>query len=85
MSLASQVLSIDGTQVLIASANGMPLEVNLHSASGQLYIGASGVTTATGFRIDNGDKLTLTVPDGSSLYGISASGTQTLYVLTAVL
>ena len=63
----------------------MPLEVHLHGASGTVYLGNASVTTTTGFRFDNGDKDTFTVPDGSALYAISASGTQDLYVLTAVL
>ena len=77
--------SVDGTAVKIASSQGSPLEVHSHCASGSIYLGNSAVTTATGYRMDNGDKDTFTVPDGSALYAISGAGTQTVFVLTAVL
>lgn len=85
MSLKGYQYQVDGTAVQLASANGMPLEVHVHCASGTIYLGASDVTTSTGFRMDNGDKTIYTVPDGSSLWAISASGTQTVYCLVAVL
>ena len=85
MSITSAKLAVDGTAVKVAEANGMPLEVHLHSASGAVYLGNASVTSTTGYKFDNGDKDTFTVPDGSALYAISASGTQDLYVLTAIL
>jgi hypothetical protein len=53
----------------------------LHSASGIIYIGGADLTTANGYRLDNGDKLTLMVGDHSALYAVTSSGTATLYVL----
>ena len=53
----------------------------LHSASGALYIGGADLTTANGYRLDNGDKLTLMVGDHSALYAVTSSGTATLFVL----
>ena len=85
MSISSAQYSVDGTAVKLAEANGMPLEVHIHVASGSVYLGNSGVTTANGLRMDNGDKETYTVPDGSALYAIAASGTVTIYTLVAVL
>lgn len=85
MSITSAKLAVDGTAVKVAEANGMPLEVHLHSASGAVYLGNATVTSTTGFKFDNGDKAVFTIPDGTALYAISAAGTQDLYVLTAVL
>lgn len=85
MSISSAQYSVDGTAVKLAEANGMPLEVHIHVASGAIYLGNAGVTTANGLRMDNGDKETYTVPDGSALYAIAASGTVTVYTLVAVL
>ena len=86
MSLSSAKLSIDGTAVKMAAANGMPLEVHIHIAAGALLIGDSTVSAANGYLLDNGDKLTFTVPDGSELWGLaSGGGTTTVYVLTAIL
>ena len=86
MSIKGSVFTVDGTVTKLAEASGMPLEVHLHCASGSVYLGDSTVTTATGFKFDNGDKETFTVPDGSAIYGICNGGTtSTVYVLTAVL
>lgn len=85
MSISSAKYAVDGTAVKLAEANGMPLEVHLHSASGSVYLGNASVTSLTGFKFDNGDKATFTVPDGSALYAVSASGTQDVYALIAVL
>lgn len=85
MSLTASQLSIDGTAVKIAEAEGMPLEVHIHIASGSLYVGTSNVSTTAGYKLDNGTRETFTVPDGSALYGIANGGTSTVYVLIAIL
>jgi hypothetical protein len=56
----------------------------LHSASGALYIGGADLSLANGYRLDNGDKLTLRVGDHSALYAMTSSGTATLYVLRQI-
>jgi hypothetical protein len=58
--------------------------VYLHSASGTLYIGGADLTTANGYKLDNGDKLTMMVGDQEALYAITTSGTATLYVLSQI-
>jgi hypothetical protein len=84
MSIHSSQFSINSTAVKFAEADGMPLEVHIH-AKGTIYIGNPSVTTSTGLQMDNGDKLVFTVPDGSSLWAVSASGSQSASVLVAVL
>ena len=79
MSVSSSQYSITTTPTLIYLGDGATT-VHLHSATGQIYLGASDVTTSTGFRVDNGDKLTLDTHE-SSVYGITSTGTATLYVL----
>ena len=58
--------------------------VYLHSSSGTLYIGGADLTTANGYRMDNGDKLTIMVGDHEALYAITSSGTANLYVMTQI-
>ena len=53
----------------------------LHSASGTMYIGGADLSTANGYRLDNGDELSLLVGDHQDLYAITSTGTATLYVL----
>ena len=56
----------------------------LHSASGALFIGGADLSTTNGYRLDNGDKLTLMVGDHSALYAMASSGTATLFVLRQI-
>ncbi len=56
----------------------------LHSASGALYIGGADLSLENGYRLDNGDKLTLMVGDHSALYAMTSSGTATLFVLRQI-
>lgn len=56
----------------------------LHSASGSVYIGGADLTAANGYRLDNGDKLSLMVGDHQALYAVTSSGTATLYVLRQI-
>jgi hypothetical protein len=49
-----------------------------------MYLGAANVTTSNGYKLDNGDKLTVPVGDHEALYGITASGTQTVAVLKQI-
>ena len=44
------------------------------------YIGASGVLTTTGFELAGGESVRVSVPS-SGVYGITASGSQTAYVI----
>jgi hypothetical protein len=58
--------------------------VYLHSASGTLYLGGSDLTLANGYRMDNGDKLSLLLGDHEDLYAMTSSGTATLYVMSQI-
>lgn len=58
--------------------------VYLHSSSGTIYIGGADLTTANGYRLDNGDKITIMVGDHEALYAITASGTANLFVMTQI-
>ena len=53
-------------------------------AGGALYLGGPDVTTSNGYKLDNGDKLTVPVGDHEALYAIGASGTTTVAVLTQI-
>ena len=84
MSIAGSQYSVDGTAVKLAESNGMPLEVHIHCASGSIYLGNSAVTTATGYRMDNGDKLTMQLSDNESLYAVTAGSTVTMMVMATI-
>jgi hypothetical protein len=82
---SSAQLSIGTTASRIAASNGSPIEVHLHCSSGNVYLDGSGVTSSTGYRMDNGQVLTVTLADHEELWGVTSTGTSTLYVLVSVL
>ena len=80
MPISTQV-SITTTASIIVSANSYK-NIYLHNlGGGAIYLGGSNVTTSNGYKLDNGDKLTLIIGDTEALYGVAASGTHTLAVL----
>ena len=72
--------TISTTASQIVSALPFDQTIAIHSGSGTVYIGDSTVTSSTGYRMDNGDKITLPVGDHESLYAITSSGTAILYI-----
>jgi hypothetical protein len=49
-----------------------------------VYLGDANVTTANGYKLDNGDKMQVPVGDNEGLYGITASSSHTVAVLKQV-
>ena len=78
MAVSSAQYTVGITPVAIYLGDGATT-VHLHSATGQCFLGGSDVTTSTGFRVDNGDKLTLDTHE-STVYAVSASS-NTVYAL----
>ena len=76
--------TVTTSPTLLVTANRADQLVYLHSSSGIIYIGNSDVTTSTGYRMDNGDKLSLQLSDNEALYGIVSSGTATMMVMATV-
>ena len=77
-------ISVGTSPTLIVTANRADQQVYLHSSSGQVYLGNATVTTSTGYRMDNGDKLTMELSDNESLYAVTASGSATLIVMVTI-
>jgi hypothetical protein len=76
--------TITTAATLLVTANRADQLVYLHSSSGTIYLGNSDVTTSTGYRMDNGDKLSLQLSDNEALYGITNTGTATMMVMATV-
>ena len=83
MPTSSQV-SVTTTATLLVAANIMDQTVWIHNSVGTTYIGGSNVTTANVYKLDTDDKMELPVGDNEALYGIVASGTNTVFVLKQV-
>ena len=69
---------------MLAKTNGAPQEVHIHCAAGSAYLDGSGVTTSTGYKIDNGQLITITLTTNEELWAV-AQTSATLYVLTTIL
>ena len=81
----SAQVSVTTTATVIVPATNFDQTANLHNlGGGAIYLGGPNVTTANGYKFDNGDKLTVTVGDREALYAIAASGTHTVAVLTQI-
>ena len=80
----SSVATVTTTKAIVVPQEIGDQSVYLHSASGTIYIGGEDLTAANGYRLDNGDKLTLMVGDHSALYAMTSSGTATLFVLRQI-
>ena len=53
--------------------------LHLHaSGNTQIYIGGAGVTTTTGLELHKGNTVTVWLPESGKLYGVVASGTETV-------
>jgi hypothetical protein len=81
----SAQVTVTTTATIIVPATSFDQTANLHNlGGGALYLGGANVTTANGYKFDNGDKLTVTVGDNEALYAITASGTQAIAVLSQI-
>ena len=80
----SAVFTVTTTAAVVVAANRGDQIAHLHSSSGTLYIGGSDLTVSNGYRLDNGDKLTVEIGDNEALYAMTSSGTANLYVLSQV-
>ena len=80
MGVRSAQVTVGTTATLLAAADAVGEMVYLHSSSGTCYLGASDVTASTGYKMDNGDKITLHNREGA-LYAITSAGTVTMQVL----
>ena len=76
--------SVNSTPVLIAKTNGSPFEVHLHCAQGAVYLDSANVTTSNGFKLDNGQVITITLTTNEELWAV-ANTSSTLYTLITVL
>lgn len=81
----SAQITVDTTATVLVAATAFDQTVYLHnSGGGVVYLGAANVSTANGYKLDNGDKITIGVGDHEALYAVTASGTNVVSVLTQI-
>jgi hypothetical protein len=82
MPQTSQV-TVTTTATLLVTANRADQMVYLHSKHA-VYVGGPGVTSSTGYLIDNGDKLSMMLSDNESLYAITGAGSGIMQVMVTI-
>jgi hypothetical protein len=81
MPVSAQV-EVGTTATIIAPAANSYQNVYIHNlGGGAVYLGGSDVTTGNGYKLDNGDKLSVIIGDREALYAVSLSGTHTVGIL----
>ena len=78
--LNSGQVTIAATPTLITTGLIGASWLALHAPAGgnQIYIGGATVSTTTGLELHKGQTVTIWLPENAKLYGIVASGTETL-------
>jgi len=80
--MKSIAVTVATTATLIVAADNRPRICYLHSTSGSTYLGDSAVTVSSGLHLPNNTTMTVEVPFGETLYGITNTGTTNIRVLT---
>jgi hypothetical protein len=80
LGISTRQVTVTTSATALVDATNVAEQVVLHSSSGQCFIGNSDVTSSTGYRMDNGDKLTVDNHE-TGIWGITSSGTVTMMVL----
>lgn len=81
--MISKAVSVTTSPTLILPADNIPRTVYIHNGGGaKVYLGGADVSTANGFHLGNDESQDIFVPTNEKLYGIVASSTNTINVLT---
>ena len=80
MTISSAQYTITTTRSIIVANDSAAEQVVIHSGSGTIYIGGADVTTANGYKMDNGDKLVID-NHTNAIYAVAASGTPSVFTL----
>lgn len=82
---SSAQISVGTTATVLVAATAFDQSVYLHNSGGGIvYLGGSNVSTTNGYKLDNGEKLSIMVGDHEALYGVTASGTNVVGVLIQI-
>ena len=80
MTISSAQYTITEESSIIVANDLAAEEVHLHTTNGTIYIGGAGVTTANGYKLDNGDQVVIQ-NHTNAIYAVAAAGTHHVSVL----
>jgi len=80
MGISTRQVTVTTAATALVDATQEAEMVYLHSSSGTCYVGNSDVTSSTGYKMDNGDKITLE-NKANGIWAITATGSVTMQVM----
>lgn len=80
MGISTRQVTVGITATALVDATAEAEMVYLHSSSGTCFVGNSDVTSSIGYKMDNGDKITIN-NKANGLWAITSSGTVTMQVM----
>jgi len=81
----SAQVTVTTTRVIMVPETRFDQTAIIHNlGAGAIYLGGSDVTVENGYKLDNGDVLTVPVGDYEALYAVAAAGTHTVAVLKQI-
>jgi hypothetical protein len=82
MSLSVAQGTATGTASMVFHCRAEVCELQIHNHSGaDVFIGSSGITSNTGYKIEHKSELAITIYNEDRLYAVTAGGTQTIDIL----
>ena len=82
MAIITKQVTVTSTSQSIVSVDNVQRDVLLH-AKHEVFIGNSGVTSTSGYIMDNGDEVRLSLQEGEDLWAVTSGGSGTLHVLVS--
>jgi hypothetical protein len=81
--MISKAVTVTTSPTLILPADNIPRTVYVHNGGGaKIYLGGADVSTGNGFHLGNDESQDIFVPTNERLFGIVASSTNIITVLT---
>jgi uncharacterized protein (DUF779 family) len=80
MGISTRQVTVTTAATALVDATQEAEMVYLHSSSGTCFVGNSDVTSSTGYKMDNGDKITIDNKT-NGIWAITSSGTVTMQVM----
>jgi formylmethanofuran dehydrogenase subunit C len=80
MGISTRQVTVTTAATALVDATQEAEMVYLHSSSGTCFVGNSDVTSSTGYKMDNGDKITID-NKANGIWAITNSGTVTMQVM----
>ncbi len=80
MGISTRQVTVTTAATALVDANTEAETVYLHSSSGTCFVGNSDVTSSTGYKMDNGDKITID-NKANGIWAITSAGTVTMQVM----